>query len=70
MSDSLEVVGQVVDSLTTYLQERRWATNPQKSARSEPGVVWSGKAEVLPVAVINKVQAFLVSATSKQLQEY
>jgi len=29
-SDSLEVVEQAADSLTTYLQERGWAINPQK----------------------------------------
>ena len=34
------------------------------------GVVWSGKAKVLPSAVIDKVQAFPVPTTSKQLQEF
>jgi len=29
-SDSLEAVGQAADSLTTYLQERGWAINPQR----------------------------------------
>ena len=33
------------------------------------GVVWSGKTEVLPSAVIDKVQAFPVPATLKQLLE-
>jgi len=73
-SDSLEVVGQAADSLTTYLQERGWAIHPQKVQGLDLsvkflGVVWSGKTEELPSAVINKVQAFPVRTTPKQLQE-
>ena len=34
------------------------------------GVVWSGKTKVLPSAVIDKVQAFPVPTTPKQLQEF
>ena len=74
-SDSLEAVGQVADSLTAYLQQRGWAINPQKvqgpglSVRFL-GVVWSGKTKVLPSAVIDKVQAFPVPTTSKQLQKF
>ena len=74
-SDSLEALGQAADSLTTYLQEGGWATNPQKvqgpglSAKFL-GVVWSGKTKVLPSAVVNKVQAFPVLTTPKQLQEF
>ena len=34
------------------------------------GVVWSGKTKVLPSAVLDKVQAFPVPTTSKQLQEF
>jgi len=74
-SDSLEAVRQVADSLTTYLQEREWAINPQKVqglglSVKFLGVVWSGKNEVLPSAVIDKVQAFPVPITPKQLQEF
>ena len=74
-SDSLEAVGQAADSLTACLQRRGWAINPQKvqgpglSVRFL-GVVWSGKTKVLPSAVIDKVQAFPVPTTSKQLQEF
>ena len=74
-SNSLEAVGQAADSLTTYLQERRWAINPQKVqgpglSVKFLGVVWSGKTKVLPNAVIDKVQAFPVPMTPKQLQEF
>ena len=72
--NSLEVVGQAADSLTTYLQEREWAINPQKVqglglSIKFLGIVWSGKTEVLPSAVTDKVQAIPVPATPKQLQE-
>ena len=73
--DSLEVVGQAADSLTTYLQERGWSINLQNV--KDPGlsikflgVVWSEKTKVLPSAVIDKVQAFPVPKTPKQLQEF
>ena len=74
-SDSLEAVGQAADSLTTYLQEGGWALNPQKVqglglSVKFLGVVWSGKTKVLPSAVIDKVQAFPVPTTPKQLQEF
>uniref|UniRef100_A0A669QJJ3 ribonuclease H n=1 Tax=Phasianus colchicus TaxID=9054 RepID=A0A669QJJ3_PHACC len=74
-SNSLEAVGQVADSLITYLQQRGWAINPQKVqgpglSVKFLGVVWSGKTKVLPSAVICKVQAFPVPTTSKQLQEF
>jgi len=74
MSGSMETVRQVPNSLTTNLQERGWAANPQKvQGRSLSvkflGVVWSGKTKVLPSAAIDKVQAFPVSTTPKQLQE-
>ena len=75
MSDSLEAVGQAADVLTSYLQERGWAINPQKvqgpglSIKFQ-GVVWSGKTKVLPSAEIDKVQALLVPTTPKQLQEF
>ena len=74
-SDSLEAVRQVADSLTTYLQEREWAINPQKVqglglSVKFLGVVWPGKTKVLPSAVIVKVQAFPVPARPKQLQEF
>ena len=74
-SNSLEAVGQAADSLTAYLQQRGWAINPQKVqgpglSVKFLGVVWSGKTKVLPGAVIDKVQAFPVPTTSKQLQEF
>lgn len=74
-ANSLEVVGQAADSLTTYLQEREWAINPQKVqglglSVKFLGVVWSGKTKVLPSAVIVKVQAFPVPTRPKQLQEF
>ena len=64
-SDSLEVVGQAADSLTTYLQERGWAINPQKIqgpglSVQFLGVVSLGKTKVLPSVVIDKIQAFPV----------
>ena len=73
-SDSLEAVGRAAGALTRYLQERGWAINPQKVqgpglSVKFLGVVWSGKTKVLPSAVIDKVQAFPVSTTPKQLQE-
>jgi len=74
-SDSLEALGQAADSLTTYLQEGGWATNPQKVQGPGPSVkflevLWSGKTKVLPSAVIDKVQTFPVPTTPKQLQEF
>ena len=74
-SDSLQVVGQAADLLTTYLQERGWAINPQKVqgpglSVKFLGVVWSGKTKVLPSAVIDKAQAFPDPTTPKQLQEF
>jgi len=73
-SDLLEAVRQAVDSLTTYLQGRGWAINPEKVqglglSIKFLGIVWSGKTKVLPSAVIDKVHAFPVPTTSKQLQE-
>ena len=74
-SDSLEAVGQEADLLTACLQQGGWDINPQKV--QGPGlsvkflrVVWSGKTEVLPSAVIDKVQVFPVPTTLKQLQEF
>ena len=74
-SDVQEAAGQAADSLTTYLQERGWAINPQKvQDLSLPmkflGVVWSEKTKVLPSTVIGKVQAFPVPTILKQLQEF
>ena len=59
-SDSLAVVGQVADSLTTHLQKRGWAISPLKVqglglSMKFLGVVWSGKTKVLPGAAIDKV---------------
>ena len=75
MSGSLEALGKAVDSLTTYLQEKGWAINPQKA--QEPGllvkfldVVWSGKTKVLPSEIIGKVQVLPVSTAPSQLQEF
>ena len=73
-SDSLNVVGQAADPLTTYLQERGWAINPQKVqglglSLEFLGVVWLGKTKGLPSVVIDKIQAFPVPTTPKQLQE-
>ena len=64
-ANSLEVVGQAADSLTTYLQEREWAINPQKVQGLGLSikflvVVWSGKTKELLSAVIDMVQAFPV----------
>ena len=75
MSDSLEALGQVADSLTTYLQGKGWAINPQKMqgpglSVKFLGVVWSGKTKVLSRAVIDKVQVFPVPTTPKQLREF
>uniref|UniRef100_A0A803XTF5 ribonuclease H n=1 Tax=Meleagris gallopavo TaxID=9103 RepID=A0A803XTF5_MELGA len=74
-SDSLEAVGQAADSLTAYLQQEGWALNPQKVqglglSVKFLGVVSSGETEVLPSAVIDKVQVFQVTTTLKQLQEF
>lgn len=65
----------MVDSFTTYLQERGWAIHPQEVqglglSVKFLGVVWSGKTKVLPNAVIDKVQAFPVPTTPKQLQGF
>ena len=54
---------------------RGWAINPQKVqgpglSVKFLGVVWSGKTKVLPRAIIDKVQAFPVPTTPKQLQEF
>jgi len=73
--DSLEAVRQVADSLTTNLQERGWAINPHKVqglglSVKFLGVVWSGKAKVLPSAVIDKVHTFPIPTTPKQQQQF
>ena len=74
-SDSLAAVGRAAGALTSYLQERGWAINPQKvqgpglSIKFQ-GVVWSGKTKVLPSAIIDKVWAFPAPTTPKQLQEF
>jgi len=75
ISDSLEAVGQAADSLTAYLQEQGCAINPQKvQGMGLPmkflGVVWSGKTKLLPSALIDKVRAFPIPITPKQLQEF
>ena len=41
-SDSLEALGQVADSLTTYLQGKGWAINPQKVKDLGPSVEFWG----------------------------
>ena len=68
-ANSLEVVGQAADSLTTYLQEREWAINPQKVqglglSIKFLGVIWSGKTQVLPTAVIDNVSPYSIKAAA------
>ena len=42
MSNSAEALGQVADSLTTYLQGKGWAINPQKVKDLGPSVEFWG----------------------------
>jgi len=74
-SNSLEVAGQAADSLTSYLQERGWAINPQKVqgpglSIKFLGIVWSRKTKVQLSAVIDKVRAFPVPTAPEQLQDF
>jgi len=70
-SDTLEAGGQVADSLTAYLQQRGWAIHPQKVQGTGLSVKFlEVKTKVLPSAVIDKVQAFPVPTTPKQLQDF
>ena len=74
-SDSTEALEKTVPSLVTYLQEKGWAINPQKVqgpglSVKFLGVVWSGKTEVSPSAIIDKIQAFPVPMKPKQLKEF
>lgn len=72
---SLEALEKVVGSLSAYPQEKWWVINPQKVQGTGLsvtflGVIWSGKTKVLPNAIIDKIQAFQVPTTAKQLQEF
>lgn len=74
-STFLSAVENLVGSLPSYLQEEGWAISPQKVQGPELsvkclGVSWSGKTQVLPNAVIDKIQIFPMPNTLKQLQEF
>jgi len=75
MSDSLEALGMAVDSLTTHLQEKGWAVNPQKVqgpglSVKLLGVDPLGKTKVLPSEITGKIQVFQVPTVQRQLQEF
>lgn len=57
------------------MQRKGWVINPQKVQGQgllikSLETVWSGKTKVLPNAIIDKVQAFPIPTTAKQLQEF
>ena len=75
ISDSLETLGKAIDSLTTHLQEKGWAINPQKVqgpglSVKLLGVVPLGKTKVLPSEITGKIQVFQVPTVQRQLQEF
>lgn len=70
-SDLIKVLEKAAPSLTAHLQKKGWAINPwevkDQGCQSNFLVLSSW---VLPSAIIDKVQAFPVPMTPKQLQEF